>query len=90
MKRAAVKVSAVLEAASRLVSPGVCTSDIDRTVEERIQREGARPAFKGYRNYPNASCISVNDVVVHGIPSATHILKDGDIVSIDVGLCYDG
>ena len=90
MRRAAVKVSAVLEEASRLVAPGVRTLDIDRAVEERIEREGAKPAFKGYRNYPNASCISVNDVVVHGIPSATHVLKDGDIVSIDVGLCYDG
>jgi len=80
----------VLAEAAAFVMPGVNTAEIDRAVENAIERQEATSAFKGYRNFPNASCVSLNDVVVHGIPSPSQVLKEGDIVSLDVGLCYDG
>lgn len=71
------------------VKPGVTTAELDRLSEELAKKKGARPAFKGYKGYPFSLCISVNSEVVHGMPSK-RILIDGDIVSLDYGVCYKG
>jgi methionyl aminopeptidase len=78
---------AQLEAA---VAPGVTTADLDRMAERLVRDGGAVAAFKGYRGYPATLCTSVNEEVVHGIPSATRTLVEGDIVSLDVGVKLDG
>ncbi len=83
-------VGEVLEYIKDYVKDGVTTYDLDRIIEEYFAKKGVIPAFKGYQGYPAASCISPNEVVVHGIPSKKVILKNGDIVSIDVGTIYDG
>ena len=72
-----------------LVKPGISTEELNRLGEEFIISQGATPSFKGYEGFPYALCISVNDEVVHGFPSKRK-LKDGDIVSIDIGACYKG
>ncbi len=72
------------------VRPGVSTLELDRIAEEFIRSHGAEPGFLGYGGFPNSLCISVNDVVVHGIPSAKCILKEGDVVSIDCGTLKNG
>jgi methionyl aminopeptidase len=82
-------VGAALRMTRDLVKPGVTTREIDSEVERFIVAQGARPSFKGYRGYPASACISVNEVVVHGIPSE-RALKEGDIVSVDVGAFKDG
>lgn len=78
-----------LDAARAMVKPGVSTLDIDAEVERVIRAHGATPEFKGYHGYPASSCISVNEQVVHGIPSGRR-LKEGDIVGIDVGARLKG
>lgn len=70
--------------------PGVTTGDLDRLSESLTHRRGARPAFKGYRGYPYSLCASVNQEVVHGMPSDGRVLKDGDLVSLDFGVDYQG
>ncbi len=82
-------VAEVLEEVKKKVTPGVRSKDIDRMAEELIRKKGGIPAFKGYRGYPSTACISVNDEIVHGIPSE-RIFKEGDIVSIDIGVIKDG
>ena len=72
------------------IRPGISTLELDRIAEEFIRSHGALPAFKGYEGFPNTLCVSVNDVVVHGIPSAKCILKEGDVVSIDCGTLKNG
>jgi methionyl aminopeptidase len=72
------------------VRPGVTTLELDRLAEEWTKELGSTPAFKGYRGYEHTLCISVNEVVVHGIPSDKKILKDGDIVGLDMGVIYKG
>lgn len=72
------------------VKPGVTTADLDRWAEDFIVREGARPAFKGYRGYPATLCTSVNEEVVHGIPSPRKRLEEGDIIGVDVGAIVEG
>lgn len=72
------------------VKPGITTADLDRLAEEFIVREGGRPAFKGYRGYPSTLCTSVNEEVVHGIPSPRKRLEEGDIIGIDVGAIVEG
>ena len=72
------------------VRPGVSTLELDRMAEEFIRAEGGEPAFKGYRGFPASICASVNEEVVHGIPSAKRILKDGDVVSLDIGVRKSG
>jgi len=74
----------------RMVEPGVSTADLDREAEAYIRSEGGVPAFKGYRGFPASLCTSINAEVVHGIPSKTRILKDGDIIGIDCGAIIDG
>ncbi len=77
------------EKMAEIIAPGITTAEIDRLAEEFITRNGARPAFKGYRGFPASVCTSVNDEVVHGIPG-NRILKEGDIISLDVGTIIDG
>jgi len=72
------------------ICEGVTTLELDREVEEAIRKCGAEPAFKGYKGYPAAICASVNNVVVHGIPSDRTVLKNGDIISIDIGTKKNG
>jgi len=90
MDRANQLVLQVLAELGDLVEPGVSTADLDRHAERRILDAGARPAFKGYRGYPATLCASVNHEVVHGIPSPRRILKDGDILGMDLGTIVDG
>lgn len=90
MRRSGQIVRQVLEAVKAVVAPGVSTMDLERVAEEKIQELGAKPAFKGYYDYPCVLCASVNNEIIHGIPSEKRILKDGDIVSIDCGVVLDG
>ena len=76
--------------AGEAVRPGVSTLELDRIVRKTIEKAGATPSFLGYGGFPASACISVNHVVIHGIPSAKQILKEGDIVSLDVGAFYKG
>lgn len=80
----------VFKELAQAIKPGVSTQQLNEIVEASIVKSGAIPLFKGYRGFPAASCISINEEVVHGIPSRKRILKDGDIVSIDVGVRYAG
>jgi methionyl aminopeptidase len=75
---------------AEIIKPGISTKDIDKVVEDIILSHSAMPSFKNYRGYPYAVCASVNAEVVHGIPSATRILQEGDIVGIDVGAFKNG
>lgn len=75
---------------AKYIRPGISTLELDRIAEEFIRSHGAEPGFKGYGGFPNTLCISVNDVVVHGIPSAKCILKEGDVVSVDCGTLKNG
>ncbi len=78
-----------IDVVEKAVVPGVTTEELDRIAEAEIRRQGARPAFVGYRGYPKTLCTSVNDEVVHGIPSK-RVLKEGDVVGIDCGAVVDG
>ena len=90
MRRSGRIVREVLDLLSCLVAPGVTTMDLERAAEKKIKELGAKPAFKGYYNYPCVLCTSVNEEIVHGIPSEKRVLKAGDIVSIDCGVVLDG
>ena len=90
MKRSGRIVRQVLDSVKSLVKPGVTTMDLEKAAEKQIRDLGAKPAFKGYYDYPCVLCTSVNQEIVHGIPSAKRVLKDGDIVSIDCGVVLDG
>ena len=72
------------------VRPGISTYELDRLVREHIEKSGAKPSFLGYHGFPGSACISINDEVIHGIPSKRRILREGDIVKIDVGAFYRG
>jgi len=89
--RAAGRISArALKLAGELVEPGISTWEIDRIARHYIEEQGAVPTFLGYGGFPASACISINNVVIHGIPSKSQIVKHGDIVSIDIGATYDG
>ena len=89
--RAAGRILAEVKARLKaLVRPGASTKDIDEDIESFIVGKGAVPAFKGYRGYPATVCASINDEVVHGIPSARRKLKDGDIIGLDLGCIVEG
>jgi methionyl aminopeptidase len=90
MRRAGRVVREVLELVRSLVKPGATTLDLERAAEARLAELGAKPAFKGYHGFPCVLCTSVNSEVVHGIPSAKRVLKEGDIVSVDCGAVLDG
>src|SRR5674476_1501576 len=80
-------VAEVLSVLREKVKPGVTTRELDKIAEGVAEKRGAKPAFKGYRGYPFSLCTSVNEEVVHGMPSS-RILNEGDIVGLDFGVCY--
>src|SRR5260370_20812037 len=90
MRQSGRIVRQVLDHVRSMVAPGVTTMDLERAAEKKIAELGAKPAFKGYYDYPCVLCTSVNEEIVHGIPSEKRTLKDGDIVSIDCGVVLDG
>ncbi len=90
MDRANAVVHETLRLVAEAARPGVATLELDRLAEKHILAAGGKPAFKGYRGYPATLCTSVNDVIVHGIPSASQRLRDGDILGIDCGVVLDG
>ncbi len=90
MHRAGLIVWDVLNGLRRMIRPGVSTLDLENFAEQRSKELNARPAFKGYRGYPCVLCASINQEVVHGIPSAARKLREGDIISLDFGVEKDG
>jgi methionyl aminopeptidase len=90
MHRACTIVVETLEVLAQAAVAGVTTKELDTISRERIVKAGAKPAFLGYRGYPATLCISINNEVVHGIPSGKRKLKDGDVVSLDLGCIVDG
>ncbi|MCP9449524.1 MAG: type I methionyl aminopeptidase [Nitrospira sp.] len=89
MTQASKVVAEALREVEKAVSPGISTEELDQIAEKEIRARGALPAFKGYRNYPKTLCVSVNEQVVHGIPSKRK-LKEGDIVGLDLGAIVGG
>lgn len=89
MRRAGQITAAARALAGKMVRPGVTTLEIDTAVRKFIESQGATPSFLGYGGFPASACISVNDEVIHGIPS-NQVLKEGDIVSVDVGAYIGG
>ena len=90
MKEACRISAGALQTAGKAVEPGVTTAEIDRLAEEYIRSQGGEPNFKNYEGYPATACISINNEVIHGIPSSKRKLRAGDIVSIDLGAKFDG
>jgi len=90
MRRSGRIVRQVLDQLRDMVAPGVTTMDLEQAAERKMKELGAKPAFKGYFDYPCVLCTSINEEIVHGIPSAKRVLKAGDIVSIDCGVVMDG
>jgi methionyl aminopeptidase len=90
MRAAGELVAAVLTDLKGAIAPGVSTGELDERAEAKIRAAGGTPAFKGYHGYPATLCVSINEEVIHGIPSRKRLLKDGDIVSVDVGAVLDG
>ncbi|MFY9422960.1 MAG: type I methionyl aminopeptidase [Bacilli bacterium] len=90
MKEAGRIVAHTLKILEEAIRPGISTYDLDKIAEQAIREQGAVPSFKGYRGFPGTICASVNNVVIHGIPDKKTILKNGDIISIDIGACYKG
>ena len=90
MREAGRVAAKALKLAGAAVEPGVSTWEIDRVARRYIEEQGAKPTFLGYGGFPASACVSVNNVVIHGIPGKDHIVKEGDIVSIDVGATYEG
>ena len=79
-----------LRLAKEIVKPGLKIVDLDLSIENLIKSRGAKPAFKGYRGFPASACLSVDDVVVHGIPKKGEVLKEGQIIGVDVGVYKNG
>ena len=90
MREAGRLVGEVLTELAAKVAPGISTAELDELAEKRIAKRGAVPAFKGYHGYPATICASINDEVIHGIPSGRRVLVEGDIISLDVGASVDG
>ncbi|MGO8789386.1 MAG: type I methionyl aminopeptidase [Terriglobia bacterium] len=90
LRRSGRMVRQVLGEMRELVRPGITTLDLEKFVVKRLKELGTRPAFKGYRGYPCCLCASVNDEVIHGIPSERRTLREGDILSLDMGVVQDG
>ncbi|MGD8921675.1 MAG: type I methionyl aminopeptidase [Candidatus Zixiibacteriota bacterium] len=88
MRRAGRVVARTLDLVGREIKPGMTTAELDALIEEFIRSEGAIPAFKNYQGYPGSACVSIDDEVVHGIPGK-RVIKDGEIVSVDVGSIVD-
>ena len=90
MREAGKITGEALSLAGEAVRPGISTYELDTMIRKCIEKHGAKPSFLGYGGFPGSACISINDQVIHGIPSKKAILKDGDIVKIDVGAFYRG
>ena len=90
MRRAGYIVACVLERFREVVRPGITTAELEEIASQLIERKGGIPSFKGYRGFPAAICTSINEEIVHGIPSPKRVLKEGDIISLDVGAIYRG
>ncbi|MDA8244653.1 MAG: type I methionyl aminopeptidase [Elusimicrobia bacterium] len=90
MRRASRVVAEVLAQLKPLVKPGVTTAELDKFAEKRVRELGAVPAFLGYRGYPATLCVSINEEIVHGIPSPKRVVREGDIVSLDMGAVCGG
>ncbi len=90
MRRASRIVAAVLGLLKAKVRPGVTTAELDKFAEKQIRERGGAPAFLGYRGYPATLCVSINEEIVHGIPSEKRVVRDGDIVSLDLGALCEG
>lgn len=90
MRKPCQIVAVILQELQELVKPGVSTFDLDLYAQTRTKELGAKPAFKGYHGFPASLCVSINEEVVHGIPSKKRILQEGDIVGVDFGVIYDG
>jgi methionyl aminopeptidase len=90
MRHSGRVVREVLDHVRTLVAPGATTMDLERAAEQKMKDLGVKPAFKGYYDYPCVLCTSINEEIVHGIPSEKRVLKAGDIVSVDCGVVLDG
>jgi methionyl aminopeptidase len=90
MREAGLVVGRTLQRLTEAVTPGMTTADLDAIAEESIRSAGATPSFKGYQGFPATICTSVNEEIVHGIPSPDKVLREGDIISIDCGAIVDG
>ncbi|HHX14443.1 MAG TPA: type I methionyl aminopeptidase [Clostridiales bacterium] len=90
MRQAGAVAGEILKELAGIIKPGVSTMEIDQFVSQSIKDQGMQAAFKGYHGYPASACVSVNQEVVHGIPDAKRKLKEGDIVSVDLGTIYKG
>jgi methionyl aminopeptidase len=90
MREAGLVVGRTLQRLTEAVAPGMTTADLDEIAEESIRSAGATPSFKGYHGFPASICTSVNEEIVHGIPSPGKVLRDGDIISIDCGAIFEG
>lgn len=90
MRKAGAIVGQILVEIEELIQPGATTADLDLFAQSRTKELGAKPAFKGYHGFPSTLCVSVNEEVVHGIPSKKRVLKEGDIVGVDFGVILDG
>jgi methionyl aminopeptidase len=90
MRAAGLVVASALKNVTEAVRAGVSTAELDEIAEQTIRDAGAVPSFKGYHGFPASICASVNEQIVHGIPSATQVLADGDLISIDCGAILEG
>ena len=90
MRQAAKIVATVLKEISEMVEPGMTTADLDAYAEKRIREMGATPSFKGYHGFPASICSSINNEVVHGIPSSKKVIRSGDVLKVDTGAYYEG
>ncbi|GCL39176.1 MAG: type I methionyl aminopeptidase [Sphaerospermopsis kisseleviana] len=90
MRQSAKIVATVLKEISELVEPGMTTADLDAHAEKRIREMGATPSFKGYHGFPASICSSINNEVVHGIPSPKKVIRSGDVLKVDTGAYYQG
>lgn len=90
MRRANQIIAETREILIPMIKPGVTTYDLDRVADETYRSKGAKSAFKGYKGFPASICVSINDEIVHGIPSKKRVLKEGDILGLDMGTVYEG
>lgn len=90
MRTSGAMLAHVLHDVTEALKPGMTTLQLAQIADDSLKKLGGKPAFKGYQGFPSSLCVSVNDEVVHGIPRADHVLRDGDIVSCDFGVIYKG
>ncbi len=90
MREGGAMLAAVLRAITSQIRAGMSTLELSQLAGKELQKLGGQPAFKGYQGFPEVLCVSVNDEVVHGIPSQDHIIENGDIVSCDFGVLHKG